>query len=188
MDGLRPQLTANRTRRGARLAGASFALALAGSIVVFALASPAQPVTPLAAAQASPEALARVVIEAVRSADRPSLDALALDEQEFRVHVWPFLPASRPGRHVPFEFAWRMLRQRSAGHLAQTIERFRGKPMTLEAVEFAGHSTTYGVATVHRDTRLIVRRPDGSRESVRLFGATVEQHGRFKVFSYVIED
>ena len=54
MDGLRPQLTASRTRRGARLAGASFALALAGSIGVFALASPAQPVTPLAAAQASP--------------------------------------------------------------------------------------------------------------------------------------
>ena len=50
------------------------------------------------------EALAAGRARGAREAsDRRRAQALALTEEEFRDHVWPELPTSRPERNVPFE-------------------------------------------------------------------------------------
>jgi hypothetical protein len=143
---------------------------------------------PLANTEGSPEALARRVIDAMQAGDLGRLRALALTEQEFRVHVWPSLPAARPERNVPFDFVWERIEQNSEGHLRQTVAAIGGGPLTLRRVRFAGPTSRYGDVAVRRSTELVLAAPDGTERMVRLFGSTVEQDGRYKVFSYVVGD
>jgi hypothetical protein len=132
--------------------------------------------------------MAEAVIAAVEAGDAGELQALALTEQEFRAHVWPELPASRPERNVPFDFVWGMLRQNSQGHLQQTLSRFRGQNLTLVRVQTTGENTDYVGVTVHRDTQFVIKDESGTEQNVRLFGSTIEQNGRYKVFSFVVDD
>jgi hypothetical protein len=162
---------------------------LAAAVVSFASAnaSRARP-APLRNTLSSPEAVAAAVIEAIERGDLDRLRALALTEEEFRAHVWPDLPASRPERNVPFDFVWDTLCQNSEAHLRQTVARAGGTPVELRGVRFAGETSTYGEVTVRRDTTLVVSGPDGTERLVRLFGSTIEHDGAWKVFSYVVDD
>ena len=175
MDRFRPALI---------LAGVSLASVL---LLASVRAWPA-PAAPLAGTHPSPEALAEAVLAAFRRGAVDDLRALALTEQEFRDHVWPALPASRRERNMPFEFVWGRLHQNSEAHLRQTLGRFGGRSLTLIRVEFTGESTAYGRVRVHRGTRLVLRDPAGREQASRLFGAVVEEDGRFKVFSFVAAD
>jgi hypothetical protein len=174
--------------RGARPTGASLVVLVVVTIGLVAslVASRSRP-APLVNSRSSPEALARDVMRAMDAGDLPRLRELALARKEFRVHVWPHLPASRPDRNVPFEFAWNMLHQTSEGYLQQTMGRLEQELHAVGQVQFAGAATDYGDVTVHRDTEVIVTDPDGSQRTVRLFGAMIEQDGRWKVFSYVAD-
>jgi len=170
------------------VAGASVVLVLAVSAVLSALAVIGSRSRPLANTVGSPEALGAAVLSAFQQVDLASLRSLALTEEEFRAHVWPDLPISRPERNVPFEFAWRNLRQTSDGYLRQLVAQFNETDLTLLRVEFGGPATAYGEVTVHRDTRLVVRGPDGEVRTLRLFGSTIEQDGRYKIFSFVVDE
>src|SRR5687767_8103866 len=68
---------------------------------------------PLLNASSSSQDLASAVLEALAQRDANRLRALALSEREFRDHVWPELPASRPERNLPFSYVWGDLRQKS---------------------------------------------------------------------------
>jgi hypothetical protein len=136
----------------------------------------------------SPEAAAVAVIEAMRAGDVDRIRALALTEEEFRVHVWPYLPAARPERNVPFEFVWDLLQQNSEGHLRQTVHRLQDASVDVRAVRFAGETSRYGDVTVSREAELLVAGLDGTERVIRLFGSMVEQDGGYKVFSYVVDD
>jgi hypothetical protein len=130
------------------------------------------------------DALAASVLSAVRTRDLERLDALALNEVEFREVVWPELPAARPERNLPFEFVWNDLRMKSAASLGGILEEYGETPMTLVRVRFDGETSRYGTYVVRRETVLVVTGPDGRERDVRLFGSVFEQDGRFKVFSY----
>lgn len=112
---------------------------------------------------------------------------LALSEQEFRDHVWPDLPAAKPERNLPFSYVWGDLRQKSQAGLAGILATHGGHRYELVGVRFDGTSTRYGTCEVHRDTVLTVRDPSGMQQDVELFGSSVEQDGRWKVFSYVVD-
>lgn len=135
----------------------------------------------------SPEDAARDAIALIAAGDREALLEVALTEAEFREVVYPELPASRPERNTSADFVWGTLRQRSRHSLAFTLDRYRGEPLELVAVDFLGETTDYGAFRVHRETALTVRRPDGERSVVRLFGSMIERHGRFKIFSFVTD-
>jgi len=143
---------------------------------------------PLAGTAASPEALAAAVVAAMRAGDVDGLHALALTEEEFRAHVWPELPAARPERNVPFDFVWERLQQNSEGHLRQTLTRLGEGPLDVRRVQFGAETSDYGDVVVRRKTQLVVRSSDGGESVIQLFGSMIEQGGRYKVFSYVVDN
>ena len=161
----------------------SFLLAAVGVLS----ASACGRVPPLTNTSASAEALATAVLNAFARRDRVRLDALAVSEQEFRDHVWPDLPASRPERNLPFSYVWGDLHQKSIISLGQTIISHGGKRRSLQRVTFAG-KTQYANYVVHRDATFAVVDDTGASESVRVCGSFLEKDGRWKVFSYVVDE
>ena len=130
---------------------------------------------PLDNSRDSPEALASAV-----------LDALALDEQEFRDHVWPALPAARPERNLPFSYVWGDLHGKSNSGLATTLTDRGGQRYEVSRVSFA-EATDYEGYRVHRDATFHVRNAGGTESEIRVCGSMIEKDGAWKVFSYVVD-
>jgi hypothetical protein len=142
---------------------------------------------PLTATYDSPEALARAVIDRLAERDAAGLRGMALTRDEFQAHVWPYLPASRPETNMPMGFVWDRLEQNSDLHLAQTVARRGGTRYHLVSVVFRGSTTRYGPLTVTRESELTVRTPDGTVETIRVFGSVLSDGRRHKLFSFVVE-
>lgn len=166
-------------------------LALAAVLVTAACSTPAEPTgsaAPLSNTFESPEAVARAVLSAVTDRNLDRLRELPLSEAEFRGHVWPELPTSRPERNVPFDYAWGQLKQQSDAFLQQTIARYGGKPLTLVSTRFTGETTQYASFSVMRESEVVATDETGRDLILRLYGSVMVKDGRYKVFSYVIDD
>lgn len=144
-------------------------------------------VPPLTNAQPRASALASAVLESLHERDADRLRALALDEREFREHVWPELPASRPERNLPMSYVWSDLHQKSEASLGRILAGLGGQTYQLVSIRFAGATTPYRSFLVHRQAVLTVKNHAGAQRELRVFGSVVEKNGRFKVFSYVVE-
>jgi hypothetical protein len=142
---------------------------------------------PLGQMFASPEAVAEAVLERLARADLDGLRALAVSEPEFRARVWPDLPASRPERNLSVDYVWTDFRQQSERHLRQMLARQGGERWRLRSVGFKGETTAYRTFCIRRKTVLVVENEQGEKQTLRLFGSLLQQHGRFKVFSYVVD-
>ena len=143
---------------------------------------------PLANTQPSADALARAVVEAIARRDAGALRALAVNEQEFRAHVWPSLPAARPERNLSFSYVWGDLRQKSESSITRLLAEHGGQRYDLVEVKFLGPVSEYAGYKVHREAAFVVRRGGGAPEDVRVCGSFLEKDGAWKVFSYVIDD
>ena len=142
---------------------------------------------PVAGTYSSPDELARDFLDSLYRKDVESLKAFALSEDEFRLHVWPELPSSRPERGVPFEYAWGDLNQKSTNSLRRTYDRYGGRKLTYIRIEFEDE-TTYETFKVHRDARVVVRDEETAKElRLDLVRLILEKDGRFKLFSYVTD-
>ena len=165
---------------------------MAAVIATAACSGPAEPTrstaAPLSNTFDSSEALARAVLARLESRDLPALRALPLSEAEFRDHVWPELPTSRPERNVPFDYAWGQMKQRSDGHLGNTFARYGGKPLKLVRVQFTGETTQYQSFAVMRESEIIAADDTGRDLVLRLFGSAMVKDGRYKMFSYVVDE
>src|SRR5688500_10220904 len=98
-------------------------LIVVGATVLSSCSVGPSPAPPLANACQSLESLAAAVLDAVALRDEVRLRSLALNEQEFREHVWPELPAARPERNLPFSYVWGDLRQKGAASLELLLAR-----------------------------------------------------------------
>lgn len=143
---------------------------------------------PLANTEASPSALASAILDALTRRDADRLQALALDEREFREHVWPELPASRPERNLPISYVWGDLNQKSQASLGRVLAAQGGKGYALVSLAFSAGTTPYKTFVVHRKAVVTVRDGAGAQTDLRLFGSVIEQGGRFKVFSFVTDE
>ena len=165
---------------------------MAAVIVTAACSAPAEPtrstMAPLANTFNSPEAMARDVLTRLQRKDLDGLRALPLSEAEFRDHVWPELPTSRPERNVPFDYAWGQMKQRSDGHLGNTFARYGGKPLKLVRMRFTGETTYYQSFAVMRQSEIIATDDAGRDLVLRLFGSAMVKDGRYKMFSYVVDE
>lgn len=135
----------------------------------------------------SPEAVARAVVKALSERNLEGLRSLALTRDEFRVLVWPKLPASRPERNLPMDYVWDELAAKSDASLRARLAGWQDRGFSLVSVEFKGEITDHGTYIVHRDTVLTLKDRDGRQEAGRLFGSIIQQRGRYKVFSYVVD-
>ena len=142
---------------------------------------------PLANTFDSPDALAGAVLDGLARRDLPRLHALALSEEEFRAHVWPELPVSRPERNVPFDYAWGQMKQRSDGSLNETLARHEGKPLRLVQTRFTGETTQYQSFSVMRDSEVVASDETGRELILRLYGSAMVKDGRYKLYSYVVD-
>lgn len=166
-------------------------LFLAAVVVTAACSAPAEPTrsaVPLSHTFESPEALAQAVLTRLAQKDLDGLRALPLSEAEFREHVWPELPTSRPERNVPLGYAWGQLKQQSDGHLENTFGRYAGKPLTFVRTRYTGETTTYESFAVMRESEIIALDDAGRELILRLFGSAMVKDGRYKMFSYVVDD
>jgi hypothetical protein len=166
-------------------------LVVTAVLATAACSGPAEPTrapAPLTHTFASPEALARAVLTALERKDLEGLSALPLSETEYREYVWPELPVSRPERNVPFDYSWRQMKQRSDGSLQQTIARYAGRRLDLVEARFTGETTHYASFRVMRDSEIIARDASGRDLVVRLYGSAMVRDGRYKMFSYVVDN
>ena len=142
---------------------------------------------PLTSTFESAEAVAAAMLDALAASDPARLRVLALSETEFADAVWPALPSSRPEVNLPLEYAWGTLQQNSRASLAMTVREHGGKTYRLQRVAM-GTPTRYGAFIVHPDTSVVVREPgSGAERRLKLFGSLIEQEGRWKIFSYVVD-
>jgi hypothetical protein len=164
---------------------------LAAIVAASCSTSPAEPTSsaaPLANTFESPDALARAVLEALAQRDAGRLKELQLSEAEFRSHVWPELPASRPERNVPFDYAWGQVTQNSDGSLAETLARYGGRRLRLVKTRFTGDTTSYRSFAVMRESEIVAADENGRELILRLYGSAMVKDGRFKLFSYVVDE
>lgn len=164
---------------------------VAAVLVTAACSAPAEPTrlpAPLTNTFDSPDALARAVLSALERKDLDALRTLPLSEVEYRDHVWPELPVSRPERNVPFDYSWRQLQQRSDLSLRQTFARYAGRRLELLETRFTGETTPYASFSVLRDSEVIARDETGRDLILRLYGSAMVTGRRYKLFSYVVDD
>jgi hypothetical protein len=162
--------------------------AAAGLIVLLAFAGAAcRGHLVLAHTHESPQAVARAVVQGLGAGDLEALRALAVTESEFRELVWPKLPASRPERNVPWDYAWKDLHGKSDAHLRALLGRWQDRGFEIVSVSFQGATTDYGTFRIHRETVVSLRDREGEEQSGRLFGSMIEMNDRYKVFSYVVD-
>lgn len=165
-------------------------LIVAAAVVAAACTTPAGPsrsAAPLSHTFESPDALARAVLEALGSRDAARLRSLQLSENEFRDHVWPELPTSRPERNVPFDYAWAQMKQRSDGSLGETLGRYGGKTLRLVQTGFTGETTIYQSFSVMRESEIIAADEAGRELILRLYGSAMLKDGRYKLYSFVVD-
>jgi hypothetical protein len=144
--------------------------------------------SPLPNSHESAEALSRAVLTAIEMRDADALHAHALNREEFAEHVWPELPAARPERNLSASFVWGDLNQKSNITLRDTLAAHSGKKYEFRSIRFLGETTQHDSYRVHRESELTVKDADGNERQVRIFGSVIEKGGRYKVFSYVIDD
>lgn len=137
--------------------------------------------------QPSDQAVARAVLDAVAREDRDALMRLALTKEEFDEVVWPTLPASRPEVGMPRDYLWQDTFSKSRAYLATTLNELGSRRFELLRVEFEGPTTDNGVYSLSRKTRLVVRDSAGRESTIRVFGSIIRQHGRSKVYSYIVD-
>lgn len=164
---------------------------MAAVIMAAACSAPAEPTrvaAPLWHTFDSPEALAQAVLIALERKDMSALGVLPLSEAEYREHVWPELPVSRPERNVPLDYAWGQMRQRSDGSLRDTFGRYAGKQLKLVRTRFTGETTHYASFSVMRESEIIATDAAGRDLILRLYGSVLVQDRRYKMFSYVVDN
>lgn len=157
-------------------------------IIVAALLAISCSRAPLPNSHESADALSRAVLAAIESRDVDALHALALNKGEFAEDVWPELPAARPERNLSSSFVWGDLHQKSNITLRDTLAAHGGKKYEFVSIRFLGEMTPYRSYRVHRESELTVKDGEGNERLLRLFGSVIEKGGRYKVFSYVIDD
>lgn len=173
-------------RAGSHWWGSRLAFALLAGILTVATGCGRSPA--LEWGLESPQAVAAAVVAALDARDMRALERLSVNEQEFRQLVWPRQPAARPERNIPWEYAWRSLAARSRHQLkARLSEWARGHRLTVVGLKFAGETTDYGAYRVHRRSVVTLRDGAGRLETTRVFGSLIEQGGRYRVFSYVVD-
>ena len=135
---------------------------------------------------ASYDELFEALETAVRSGDPELMRALTVSEVEFRDLVWPTLDLAAPKSNFTWEFVWSQHLFKHEKCLLRTSHDYADAEFDIIGVEFNGRTTDHGTFKIHRDSEVEIIRPDGTRESLALFGSLLETaEGRYKIYSFI---
>ncbi len=134
----------------------------------------------------SKEAAAQAVLDALWTRDAERLRGLAVNETEFRKHIWPALPVAKADVGATPDYTWAEMSQKNAASLSGLLAEHGGRRAVVDQVAFRGSSTTYDGFATHAKTELTVS-IDGQSDTMRLFGSMIESGGRWKIYSYIVD-
>lgn len=132
----------------------------------------------------SPEALARLLLEALQVGDEHALHALRLTRAEFATILWPEIPESRPVTHITVEDGWEMSIAQSVAGVSRAVGSYGWHRLELVRLE-SSEAVAYRNFSLLR--RVVLVCTDGSTGAdVRLEFAPsfLERHGRYKVVTF----
>ena len=139
----------------------------------------------LAAAEPSPDALARRFLDCLAKDDLEGMKALRVTEDEFCAYVFPELPASKLN-NVTCDWVWDQATLKSMAGMKRMLDGNHGRRYELVSLRFA--------ATEEHDTYRVLKSPvatlrdeSGQVQEVRLFGSMLEMEGQYKLFSFVVD-
>jgi hypothetical protein len=73
----------------------------------------------------------------------------------------------------------------------RALHLFGGQSLELVGVDLEGpvteHETPHGSYTIHRDSVVEVRTPDGEIRRVEIFGSVISSGGRSKIYSFITD-
>ena len=132
----------------------------------------------------SPEALARLLLEALQVGDEHALHALRLTRAEFGAILWPELPESRPITHITVDDAWEMSNGQSLSGVSRAVSTYGSHQLELthlessEAVPYRNFSLLRHVILVCHD------RSTGEQVRLKFASSFLERRGWYKVVTF----
>jgi hypothetical protein len=143
-----------------------------------------QPVTTLAGASGSREALARRFMKAVAVSDSADLRAMLLSAREFADLVYPESPYTHPPYRQSPALVWNQIQNPSASGFTRLVRRLGSQPLRYVDHKCDPKPDRNGHNLIWTNCFVRVTGPNGKTTSHRLFGSVIQRDGRFKIVSY----
>ena len=136
----------------------------------------------LANAFASPNALGRAVLTAIREDDPEGLEALRVTREEYVSLLWDQLPESG---NTPLDFVWQLNQDNSREGRKAALAEYGGQEFELIGLRFTEPPEVYSTFVLHFGGQLWARRKtDGEEGVLPLVGVVVEHQGHWKLLSF----
>lgn len=136
----------------------------------------------LAYAQESPEAAVREVLSAIEADSERGLRQLLVTREEHETLLWPHLPERNT---LSFGYVRKLNRHNTGEAITSALRKWGGAELELIRVEFTREPERYEEFTLHRGTRVWVRRAsDGEVGYIDVLDVLVEWNGRWKPMNY----
>ena len=138
----------------------------------------------LEGAAESLDELLRTIERGLAESDTSRLDALMIDEREYREILFPAFPASHPPIGADFETVWILQYPDSYRGLRRLLERYGGRDVRVTAIRFDEPDQDFVNFVLHEISRVDVTVDGEPRPNVRLFGSVVRVGDQWKVLTY----
>jgi len=150
----------------------------------FRVAIGGQPVTALAGASDSREALVRRFMKALAADDSVELRAMALRPREFADLVYPESPYTHsPYRQSP-ALVWSQIQNPSASGFTRLIRRLGKQPLQYLNHRCDPNPDRQGHNLIWTNCLIHLAGPNGETSNHRLFGSIIQRDGKFKIVSF----
>ena len=150
----------------------------------FRVAVGGEPVTELAGASPSREALVRRFMKALAAGDSADLRAMVLSAREFADLVYPESPYTHPPYRQSPALVWNQIQNPSASGFTRLVRRLGNQPLRYVDHKCDADPDRQGRNLIWTNCFVRLRSPSEPATSHRLFGSLIQRDGKFKIVSY----
>jgi hypothetical protein len=150
----------------------------------FRAARPGAPVTELANASTSRDALVERLMLALAARDTAELSAMLMNAAEFIDLYYPTSIYARPPYRQSPELLWFLMQQNSQKGIGRALARYGGVPPHFEGYTCDPEPMVWGANRFWEQCAVRWSPVPGAPSPFRLFGGIIERDGRFKFVSY----
>lgn len=142
------------------------------------------PVTELAGASRSREALVRRFMKALAASDSAELGSMVLSAREFADLVYPESPYTHPPYRQSPALVWNQIQNPSASGFTRLIRRLGKQPIRYVDHKCDADPDRQGRNLIWTNCLVRLRSPGEPATSHRLFGSIIQRDEKFKIVSY----